>query len=230
MIVGNGMLANRFSNYKYDKGKIIFASGVSNSGNLKEENFQRELKLLNETIDTNPGKQIVYFSTCSIYDDDLKSSPYVLHKISAENLIKRKAEKFLICRISNIAGISNNPYTLLNYFIFNILQHHPFTIWKNAYRNIIGIDDVFTIANDILQNALYINNIVNIANPFNYSVSFIVKTIEEHLSKEAVYTEIDRGVNYNIDISAIRLVIDRCNIQFPDNYLSLLLKKYYHSK
>lgn len=229
MVVGNGMLANRFEKYGNDK-KIVFASGVSNSKNTKEENFQRELKLLNETIESNPGKPIVYFSTCSIDDNDLKSSPYVLHKLASENLIKGKAEKFFIFRISNVAGVSNNPYTLLNYFIFNILQNHPLTIWKNAYRNIIGIDDVYTIADEILQNNLCLNDIVNIANPLNYSVPSIIKTIEDHLCKKAICTEVDRGMNYYIDISAIKPVIDKCNIQFPSNYLSLVLKKYYHSR
>jgi len=229
MVVGNGMLASRFSNYINDE-KIIFASGVSNSKNSKEENFQRELSLLNKIIEDNPGKPIVYFSTCSIDDNDLKSSPYVLHKIAAENLIQEKAEKFFIFRISNIAGVSNNPYTVLNYFIFNILQNHPLVIWKNAYRNIIGIDDVYIIANEILQNDLHSNEIVNIANPFNYSVPFIMRTIEKHLGKKAVYTEIDRGVNYHIDISEIIPVIDKYNIRFTDDYLSLLLKRYYYSK
>ena len=229
MVVGNGMLASRFSNYINDE-KIIFASGVSNSKNSKEENFQRELSLLNKIIEDNPGKPIVYFSTCSIDDNDLKSSPYVLHKIAAENLIQEKAEKFFIFRISNIAGVSNNPYTVLNYFIFNILQNHPLVIWKNAYRNIIGIDDVYIIANEILQNDLHSNEIVNIANPFNYSVPFIMRTVEEHLCKKAVYTEIDRGVNYYIDISATKPVIDKYNIRFTGDYLSSLLKRYYHSK
>jgi nucleoside-diphosphate-sugar epimerase len=230
MVVGNGMVANSFENYRYDDKKIIFASGVSNSKNVEEENFRRELKLLNETIDDNSGKPIIYFSTCSIDDADLKSSPYVLHKLAAENLIKRRAQNFFIFRISNIAGISNNPYTLLNYFIFNILQNHPLVIWKYAYRNIIAIDDVRIIVNEILQNNLYTNEIINIANPSNYSVPFIVKTIEDHLCKQAVYIEADRGANYHIDISAIKPVIDKCNIQFPVNYLSMVLKKYYHSR
>jgi hypothetical protein len=31
MVIGNGMIANRFMSYKSDRDKIIFASGVSNS-------------------------------------------------------------------------------------------------------------------------------------------------------------------------------------------------------
>ncbi len=80
MVIGNGMIANRFVNYREDKDIIIFSSGVSNSKDTVEENFLREFHLLNQTIKNNPGNTIVYFSTCSIEDDDLASSPYVIHK------------------------------------------------------------------------------------------------------------------------------------------------------
>ncbi len=50
MVIGNGMIANRFFNYKNDEGKIIFASGVSNSKDTEAVNFQREFELLDKTI------------------------------------------------------------------------------------------------------------------------------------------------------------------------------------
>src|SRR5438132_216151 len=128
MVVGSGMIASRFELYKNDDSKIIFASGVSNSKNSKQENFERELQMLNDTIKNNSDKTI------------------------------------------------------------------------------------------------------NIANPQNYSVPFIIQKIEEHLHRKAICTMIDKGSDYNIDISAIEPVIKNCNISFADNYLATLLKKYYHSK
>ena len=230
MIVGNGMVANRFISYKADEERIIFASGVSNSKTIVKENFLREFELLEKTVKIYPDKTIVYFSTCSVADDDLSTSPYVLHKIRIENFIKDSSSNYLIFRVSNIAGTSNNPYTLLNYFIFNILQNHPFTVWKNAHRNIIGIDDVYEIVNLILQENLFLNTTINVANPKNYSIPFIIKRIEEHLNKKAIYNEIEKGDNYPIDISPIESIINKLNIHFNDDYLALLLKKYYHSK
>ena len=230
MIVGNGMVANRFISYKADEERIIFASGVSNSKNVVKENFLREFELLKKIIKTYPDKSIIYFSTCSVADNDLSTSPYVLHKISIENFIKQNSNNFLIFRVSNIAGTSNNPYTLLNYFIFNILQNHPFTVWKKAYRNIIGMDDVYKIIDLILKKNLFFNTTINIANPKNYSIPFVIKRIEEHLNKQAVYDEIDKGDNYPIDISSIESIINKLNVQFNDDYLASLLKKYYHSR
>lgn len=224
------MIANRFISYKMDDTKIIFASGVSNSKNTIEENFSREFELLEQTIKNNSGKALVYFSTCSIDDTDLSNSPYVLHKKAIENFIKQNTANYFIFRISNIAGISNNPYTLLNHFIFTILQHHTLTVWKNAYRNIIGIDDVYMIADSILQDNIFVNKTINIANPKKYSVPFIINKIEEHLHKKANCVEIERGDNYDTDISLIKPIINKLNIHFNDDYLALLLKKYYHSK
>ena len=224
------MIANRFLNYKNDNDFIIFASGVSNSKDTIEQNFLREFELLNQTIKDNPGKTLVYFSTCSIQDNDLASSPYVIHKKKIEEFINQNTPSYYLFRVSNLAGISNNPYTLLNYFILNILQDHPLTVWKNAYRNIIGIDDMYLVVNYFLHEKKNVNSIINIANPENYSVPYIIKFIEEHLNKKAICNEIEKGHNYKIDVSIIEPVINKLGIQFNDNYLAALLKKYYHSK
>ena len=230
MIVGSGMIANRFINYKTDEDKIIFASGVSNSKDTIEQNFLREFKLLDKTIQDNPGKILVYFSTCSIEDEELQYSRYVIHKKSIEKFIKENTNEYYLFRISNLAGVSNNPYTLLNYFIFNILQDNVLSVWRNAYRNIIGIDDMYLIADNILKEKIFLNTTINIANPKNYSVPFIITQIEEHLHKKAICNEIEKGDNYNIDISSVKPIIKKLRIPFNDGYLASLLKNYYHSK
>ncbi|MEO8415617.1 MAG: NAD-dependent epimerase/dehydratase family protein [Ginsengibacter sp.] len=230
MVIGNGMIANRFINYKNDKDILIFASGVSNSKDTIEQNFQREFELLNKTVKDNRDMVLVYFSTCSIDDVDLKNAPYVVHKIQVEKFIKENALHYYIFRVSNLAGVSNNPYTLLNYFIFNILNKHPFTVWTKARRNIIGIDDMHSIIDYFLQGRKNVNTTINIANPENYPVPNIITCIEEHLNKKALYNELERGDDYFIDISIIKPVITILNIQFKGDYLASLLKKYYHSK
>lgn len=230
MVIGNGMIANRFMDYKNDKNIIIFSSGVSNSKDTVEKNFLREFYLLTQTIKNNPGKTIVYFSTCSVEDSDLALSQYVMHKKKIEKFIEQNVERYYLFRVSNLAGVSNNPYTILNYFIFNILSGHSLMVWKNASRNIIGIDDMHSIINYFLREEKVMNTTINIANPKNYSVPYIITCIEEHLNKKAICNEIEKGENYKIDVSASEPVISKLNIQFDNNYLPSLLKKYYHSK
>jgi dTDP-D-glucose 4,6-dehydratase len=230
MVVGNGMIANRFAGYKNNNDTIIFASGVSNSGEHQPDQFARERLLLEQVVDEHAHKLLVYFSTCSIADDELQQSPYVIHKKSVEAFITANVQRYQVFRVSNVAGVSNNPYTLLNYFIFNILQNHPLTVWKNASRNIIGIDDLYAICDCILQERLFSNSIVNVANRENYPVPFIIEKIEAHLHKKAICNVIDKGGNYQIDTSMTAQIIDRLHISFDNDYLPALLKKYYHSR
>ena len=85
MVLGNGLVANGFEIYKENDNVIIFASGVSNSGEKRKKEFKRELTLLkNIKID---NEVLIYFSTCSIFDKTLKNSLYVLHKKEIENYI-----------------------------------------------------------------------------------------------------------------------------------------------
>lgn len=230
MVIGNGMIATRFSAYQENSDTVIFASGVSNSKDTIEENFAREFRLLEQTLQEYPDEVLVYFSTCSVYDPDLASAPYVIHKKKTEDFIRNKAANYYLFRISNLAGTSNNPYTLLNYFIFNILGNQPLTIWKNAHRNIIGLDDMFKLIDYFLQQKINRNATINIANKDNYLVPYIMATIEEHLGKKALATAIDRGGDYKIDVSTTAPFFDLLGIRFDDQYLSSLLKKYYHSK
>jgi nucleoside-diphosphate-sugar epimerase len=230
MVIGNGMIAQRFMDYNDDDEKIIFASGVSNSRDRNEKHFFREFELLKKTMSEHPEKTLVYFSTCSIEDADSQNAPYVIHKKAIELFIQKSVPNYHLFRVSNVAGTSNNPYTLLNYFVFNILQNNPFAVWKNAYRNIIGIDDMHEIATNIIEKKQFLNTTINIANPENYSVPFIVQTIEYFLGKNALITEIEKGDNYEINTTAIAPIIKELKIEFDKNYLTNLLKKYYHSR
>ncbi|MDE3213352.1 MAG: hypothetical protein KGM98_08965 [Bacteroidota bacterium] len=230
MVIGNGMIATRFSAYKNKEDILIFASGVSNSKDTHPENFDREFRLLEQTLKANPDKMLVYFSTCSIQDPDLASAPYVIHKKRMEEFIQGRASRFLLFRISNLAGMSNNPYTLLNYFIFAVLNNQPITVWERAYRNIIGIDDMYLLVDDFIKRGATIEEPVNIANPENYSVLYILDCIETHLGKKAIRRTVTKGADYKIDISAIEEAIERLNIRFGTDYLPRQLKMYYHSR
>ncbi|MCU7543226.1 hypothetical protein [Riemerella anatipestifer] len=60
MIVGKGLVASLFTNV--DREDIIFfASGVSNSLEVRMEEFVREENLVRETIANHPDKIMVYF-------------------------------------------------------------------------------------------------------------------------------------------------------------------------
>lgn len=227
MIVGNGMIAKRFGDYAEDDGFLLFASGVSNSVLNDQEAFERERNLLLESIKINPQKTLVYFSTCSIYDPSMKKSPYVLHKLEMEKLIKSSGINYTIFRVSNPIGKTENSNTVLNYFIKHIREKKEFTVWRFASRNLIDLDDIFQLCDYILRNHFFKNQKVNIANPVNYSVLDIVQTIEKHFGIKGYYQLADKGNSPLIDTSVIQPIFSKLKIDFSNSYFSSILKKYF---
>ncbi len=227
MVVGNGMIGKRFASYQNNDAFAIFASGVSNSKSNNDDAYRREKELLQSVIQQHAGKILVYFSTCSIYDPDEQKSKYVLHKRELEELIKKNCKQFQIFRVSNLVGKSDNPNTVLNFFIHHIRNNINFDVWSNASRNLLDIDDMYRIVDHILQHPLYLNDSINIANPLTYNVNEIVSTIEALWNIKANYIPIEKGSKFAINIDAILPVIQQLNIRFENDYLINLLKKYY---
>jgi nucleoside-diphosphate-sugar epimerase len=230
MVVGNGMVAQKFDAYKKNDAFLIFASGVSNSKSIDITAFDREINLIKDTIKKYPERIFVYFSTCSIYDPEEMTSYYVLHKRKIEDLIQKSLSNYYIFRVSNLVGKSTNYNTILNFFHYHIVNKINFTLWSNSSRNLIDIDDMFQITNDILSKRILQNQIINIANPKNYNVKDIVASLELETNTKANYIPIQKGSDFSIDISLILPVIREMKIQFGDSYLSTLIKKYYLHK
>ena len=221
------MISKRFAPYRLNDAFVIFASGVSNSKNIDDCAYQREKELLQSVIQNNADKTLVYFSTCSIYDPDEQTSKYVLHKKNLEELIQKTCKRFHIFRVSNIVGISGNPNTVLNFFIQHIKHKINFDLWCNATRNLLDIDDMYRIVDHILQNRLYLCEVVNIANPGTYSVKEIIAAIESLWNIKANYIHIEKGSRFTIDVTVITPIIHQLGIRFENDYLAILLKKYY---
>jgi nucleoside-diphosphate-sugar epimerase len=227
MVIGNGLVAKAFKKYNDIDEFAIFASGVSNSKLSTNKDFSREKELLLDSINQNQTKKIVYFSTCSIDDPDLTETAYIIHKAEMEALIEQNALHYHIFRLSNLAGKTDNPHTILNFLYSHISNNKAFEVWENSERNLIDVEDVFAISNHILKNNLFLNRVVNIANPKNYPVPYIVKSIEAFCNKKANFTKINKGAKFNIDTSLISALCEFLNIEFSSDYLLQLLKKYY---
>ncbi|WP_288444056.1 NAD-dependent epimerase/dehydratase family protein [uncultured Chryseobacterium sp.] len=200
MIIGNGMLANavRF----YDKDEVIFfASGVSNSLEKDPSAFEREIRLLHSCIEENPHKKLIYFSTCSVYDPSKTESPYVKHKLNAEKIIAENCVSYIIFRVGNAVGFGGNPNTLINFLSNAVISEKRFTLHRNAGRILIGIDDIGSFVG---SNMMDLNNtIINLAYPYQYSLSEILCQLESHLGKEAVYDDSDEGSFYTIEFNEL---------------------------
>lgn len=229
MIVGGGMLANAFAKYVSDEDRIIFASGVSNSSEENHLCFEREKNLLLETIQKYPLATLIYFGTCSVDDTELAHSAYVEHKIAMEFLIQKKSKRYFIFRLSQVVGKSKSP-TLINFLVEKIKRGEEFSVWGKSSRNIIDIDDVFKIADHLIEHNLYVNEITNIAAPSSLSIFAIVAIIEELANKKGFFHVAERGGSYTIDINKIKPYFNQCGVSFDSVYARLSIKKYFFEK
>ncbi len=225
MIIGNGLIARAFKSYfENDSDFIVFASGVSNSSEKNFNEFNRERSLLLNAIAEN--KFLLYFSTCSLYDSELKNSPYVQHKKDMEALVSG-SRQFMIFRLPQVIGKTENQNTLTNYIFIHIINGIKFCVWKKAQRNIIDIEDVASIVNYLIRHTDIHNSIINVACSFSISMPTLIATFENVTGISAKYDLIDSGAAYPIDITFISKFLSKLEINFDKNYIEKIIRKYY---
>ena len=221
MIIGSGLIAKSLKNI--DTGDILyFASGVSNSLETRDSEFEREASLLKENMTKNANSKLIYFSTLSVNDQSKQASPYVLHKLRIEDFIKNNSDNYLILRIGNIVGKGGNPHTLFNFLKTQILNENPFVLHKKARRLLVDIDDIPSFFQSDYKNLK--NQIINFSYPYYYCLKEIVDVMEEKLSKLAVYEEIDEGDFYKVNFD--KKISDYFSAINSKDYLKILTEKY----
>ena len=130
MIIGHGDIA---SVLKDKENRVFFASGVSNSQETRESEYQREIDLL-MTMDRN--RHIVYFGSLSIFYSD---SRYAQHKRHMEELVKLNFKHYTIVRLGNISW-GKNPNTIINFFYNKLKNNEPIEV-RDVHRYIIDKEE-----------------------------------------------------------------------------------------
>ena len=131
-IVGSGDIAHAVSEIS-PTNKLFFCSGVSNSGEINEAEYQREKDLL---LSQDRSQHLVYFGSLCIF---FSQTRYAQHKKEMEDLVKENFEHYTIMRIGNIDwGV--NPHTIINYFRGKSKEGEPLEI-QDAYRYIVSKEE-----------------------------------------------------------------------------------------
>lgn len=134
-ILGHGDIASALK--EIDGGdKIYFASGVSNSAETRQSEFNRERDLFLKTVRANRAAHIVYFSSLSVFYAD---TSYTRHKRSMEWFVKSWSRTSTIVRIGNITW-GTNPHTLINYLRNQMLRGEVLNI-QNTERYIVDYQE-----------------------------------------------------------------------------------------
>ena len=228
MIIGRGMLAQAFSAFENEQNIVIFASGVSDSQEVREDEFEREKNLLLNTIKMHGASTFVYFSTCSMHDPMAADTAYVKHKLAMEEIIKELCANYYIFRISQIVGWTKNNKTLTHFLINKINAGTTFDVWERSTRNLIDIEDVQKLVIYIINHKIYLNQTIHIANKCNIPILQLIQTVEEVLKKKAHYSLVNKGAPYTpIDLHSIENLLIKLSIDFDEDYIARIVRKYY---
>jgi hypothetical protein len=228
MIYGSGLLARAFSPY-FGKSimNCVYAAGVSNSGCCDQREFDRERVRLQAAITQYRSADLfLYFGTCSVHSKIGFASPYVQHKIKMEKIVETHP-RYLILRLPQTSGKTENPHTLLNYIFARIIRSERFQVWANARRNIIDVDDVARIAVGLALEEGVRRECINVANTSDNGIVDIVELMARIVGKTAIYDRADKGDSYPIDTVRICKIAPRCGVFFGPKYLELIIRKYF---
>ena len=228
MIVGSGMMATAFAAFRPDSEVVIFASGVSDSLEVRPEAFDRERRLLVRTRAEHPGKLMVYFGTCSAVDPDRRDTPYVQHKLKMESLLEQSGEPWMILRVPLAIGPVHRTRTLAQYLFEKISREQPFEVWTHATRYPIDVVDTFRIASHFICEHSTWNRRLNVALRAFRVVDF-VRSMERIVGKRAHYEQVARGKHYELSCPEVKAIANRLDLDFSESYLHHVLSKYFRS-
>lgn len=227
-VLGNGMVARAFSAGMHSNpDAVIFASGVSNSDCTDPLQFERERALLAASLAQAPhAHPFLYFGTCSVYDPDAQAKAYVLHKQRMEALALSHPAGCVI-RLPQVAGPNAPPNTLIAALVGKIRAGEEVSVWSQAVRNIIDVEDVVRIIDAWLADERSRAQILNVANPVSVPVMDVIQAIESALHLVAKVALVPKGARYEIDTEAMRTAADSAGVKFGPDYLSNVIRKYY---
>ena len=194
MLIGNGLIASAFLDYKDNDDIIVIASGISNSKETDYKKYQREIDMIGEFIGTK--SKVIYFSTISVFDESLDSL-YVKHKRYIENLISSNFDNYLIFRLPIVIGKTSNNNTFINNIKGKIISDEIIYINNMSSIYIIDIDDISRFLPDLINNRN--NEIINVVFDNKEFVFDIIQKIERLLGKEANKKIVNNGFDFTVD-------------------------------
>lgn len=159
-VVGRGDIAKALEGA--DKDVLFFASGVSDSQEVRESEYQREKDLL---LTQDRSKRLVYFGSLSIFYGNTR---YTRHKREMEELIKENFPRYCIIRLGNI-NWGDNPNTLINFLRNRLLEGKPLEV-KDTYRYVVNKEEFlhwinmipdFNVEMNITGRMMKVKDIVN---------------------------------------------------------------------
>ena len=216
--------------------EVVFAAGVNDSACVDEGAFNREVRLLTETLlqCVHDDRRLVYFSSAGqvygehagLRNEITPCSPttrYGIHKLACESLIRATDCSYLIVRLPNLVGQSKNRNQLIPQLILQAISGHA-TIKVRATRDLLGVDRLKSILLEILTTVSERETVV-LASGISLSALEIFNEIQRILQCEANVKLIDSGDQQEFGTEFLRHLAP-INSVFEPDYPYQLLQQY----
>lgn len=223
IVIGNGMIASNFRDVKFNKSTLIFASGVSNSKETRNEEFSREKLLIERTLTNSENADFVYFSTTALNFG--VTSHYTEHKERMEALISKEVPRHFIFRLPQIVGLVQNS-TLVSYLTRAIHEHQTLTLQKGAIRNLLDVVDLARITQLLVNKGAGLRATNNLASGSNIAVMKIVDEIFRISNSTCHFDCINSGDDQSVSIDFLHSHLSPEDVIFLPAYWKTVLEKY----
>lgn len=238
-VVGRGFLARNLAPVaERHPETVILAAGVSLASTTAPEEFAREERLLEETIDAcrASGRRLLFFSTAStgMYgtcdgpgrEDDrvVPSTPYARHKLALEQRLRTCGADHLVLRLSHVVGPGQPSHQLLPTLVRQ-LREGLVRVHLRATRDLIGVADVVTVVDRLLALDLK-DTVVNVASGTAVPVAAVVDFLEERLGLVCRRELQDTGSGCTVGVDRLRRLVPEVALGFGPHYYRGVLDGY----
>ena len=225
IIVGSGLIAKALDKIPNNNDFIIFASGVSDSSETREGEFQREIDLIQESLQRN--KKLIYFSSLDVVLRKDKLNSYLRHKLNVEKILEKQSA--IVLRLPQLVGLRQNKKNLIPYLYNKIVNKKEFELKINYQRNLVDIKDLSKIVECLIQKKNYSEKFLNIFNPKFTKILDIIRIIEKLSNTNAIYTISEESFEMNnLTVSdEYLLFLKESSVEFHNKYNYDLIKKYF---
>lgn len=223
MVVGSGMLASELKKHRWPSRCAVLAFGVSNSNEMDTNEFEREWVRVNEYLQRECIENIVYFSSSNVYHHAI--TPYARHKLIIERAIESSGKRFHVFRLPQVVGAVVNT-TLVSFLVQKIIKDEIVTVYREAKRNLIGVDDVAYLVSNIVCNGIGVNTFQDIVSRKNVSAEDIVLEIARILRREAKVQYVDGGATVNMSCDFLEKYYPSHKVVNDEAYWLGVLRKY----
>lgn len=221
VVHGAGMMASAMNGLS-NAGAAIFAAGVSNSKETRIEEYEREKKTLYWFMENNKDKTLIYFSS---YAAEQGGSPYAIHKREIEKTIRKKVKDYIIVRLPQVAGRTNNSSTLLKFLIHSACKKQRITLQRYSYRNLIDVCDVARVVGCFLDKGIK-REIIPVGPIRPISIFDIVEKVEQIIQRKIKFEIVDCGDYQCADLARAKEILTKQDPIFAEGYQYLVMKKY----